>query len=222
MEENACKKLCTQTTNDESLEAFLACRLIPFNKNPGIRPIGVGEVLRRIVGKVVVWSVKNDIIKSVGSFQTCAGHDSGCEATVHAMQRIYDDVNSEAVLLLDAANAFHLVSRNVFLNNIKVICPSIATFVVNCYANPCRLFVLGGVELKSMEGTTQGDPSAMSIYALAIIPLLLMIIEMLAEECKSVKNAGFADDISAAGKLKSLRAWWDLLCEIGPKLGYFP
>ena len=33
------------------LEAFTSCRLIPLDKNPGIRPIGVGEVLRRIVGK---------------------------------------------------------------------------------------------------------------------------------------------------------------------------
>ena len=26
---------------------------MPLNKNPGLRPIGVGEVLRRISGKVV-------------------------------------------------------------------------------------------------------------------------------------------------------------------------
>ena len=31
--------------------AFLACRLIPLNKNQGLRPIGVGEILRRIAGK---------------------------------------------------------------------------------------------------------------------------------------------------------------------------
>ena len=32
---------------------FIACRLMPIDKNPGIRPIGVGEVLRRIVGIVI-------------------------------------------------------------------------------------------------------------------------------------------------------------------------
>ena len=48
------KKLCSKIINSENklLEAFIACRLIPLNKNPGLRPIGVGEVLRRIAGKV--------------------------------------------------------------------------------------------------------------------------------------------------------------------------
>ena len=33
------------------LEGYTSCRLIPLDKNPGIRPTVVGEVLRRIVGK---------------------------------------------------------------------------------------------------------------------------------------------------------------------------
>ena len=32
----------------------------------------------------------------------------------------------------------------------------------------------------------------------------------------------FADDFSAAGKLKSLLQWWTALLKIGPKFGYFP
>ena len=49
---NVIKKICTvnlpvdKTKDGTPLEAFLACRLIPLEKNPGLRPIGVGEVLQ--------------------------------------------------------------------------------------------------------------------------------------------------------------------------------
>ena len=36
------------------LEGYTSCRLIPLAKNPGMRPIGVGELLRRIIGKTIV------------------------------------------------------------------------------------------------------------------------------------------------------------------------
>ena len=40
------KSLCVEEIkNAESLESFIACKLIPLDKRSGIRPIGVGEVL---------------------------------------------------------------------------------------------------------------------------------------------------------------------------------
>ena len=129
-----------------SLEGFLACQLIPLKKNPGLRPIGVGEVLRRIIRKVIVSVVRNDITSSVGSLQVCAGHEAGCEAAIHAMHTIFEDEKTEAVLLVDADNAFNSVNRQVFLHNICIICPRIDTYVRNCYILPSRLFIVG--ELK--------------------------------------------------------------------------
>ena len=71
------KKIFIEKDQLSSLETFLACRLIPLDKNPGLRPIGVGEILRRIAGKVVVYVIREDIILSVGSLQVCAGHEAG-------------------------------------------------------------------------------------------------------------------------------------------------
>ncbi len=68
------------------MEAYLACRLIPVDKDPGVRPIEVGEVLRRIISKSIVWNFKSEIKESAGPPQTCAGHGAGAEAAIHAMR----------------------------------------------------------------------------------------------------------------------------------------
>ena len=70
------KKLCITNISNRndcaSWESLVACRLIPLNKNPGLRPIGVEEVLRRISGKVVMMISKQDVMKAAGSLQVCA------------------------------------------------------------------------------------------------------------------------------------------------------
>lgn len=217
------KKLCTEEIRDSTIESFLACRLIPLDKNPGLRPIGVGEVLRRIAGKVIVSVLKKDIVTSVGFLQVCAGQEAGSEAAIHAMNTIFEEENTEAALLVDADNAFNSINREVFLHNISILCPSISTYVRNCYLIPSRLFVIGGQEIKSQEGTTQGDPIAMAVYAIGIIPLLLMLVETVVGVSENnVKMVAFADDFSAAGSITYLRLWWDSLVTLGPMFGYFP
>ena len=75
------------------LVAFLACRLIPLNKQPGVRPVGIGEVLRRVIGKIVTELLRKDILKATGSLQLCAGQDTDtlrekCPNTVFFLVRI--------------------------------------------------------------------------------------------------------------------------------------
>ena len=199
------KKLCSEELST-SLEGFLACRFIPLNKNPDLRPIGVAKVLRRIIGKVIVSVVRNNIISSVGSLQVCAGYEAGCEATIHAIDTIFEDEKTEAVLLLDAANAFNSVNCQVSQHNICIIWPPMATYVRNCYTLPSRLFIIGGTEIRSSEGTTQGDPTATSIYAIAIIPLVLMIVKIMSTSPDNTsKIVAYADDFTAEGTVKDLR-----------------
>ena len=53
------------------------------------------------------------------------------------------------------------------LHNIRITCPIIATYVKSSYSQKTRLFISGGEEFTSAEeGTTQGDPTVMPIYAL--------------------------------------------------------
>ena len=216
------KRLCTEKVNPKSIEALLASRLIPLDKNPGLRPIGVGEILRRIAGKVVTSALREEIISSVGCLQTCAGLEAGCESTIHAMRNQFDEEETEAVLLVDASNAFNSINRKAFLHNVGIVCPPLATFVRNCYAENLRLFVIGGVEISSKEGTIQGDPAAMAVYAVAILPLIIMLVDASVSKNHATISAGFADDLTAAGKIKELLFWWKKLCSLGPDFGYYP
>ena len=50
---------------------------------------------------------------------------------------------------------------------------------------PSDLFVQGGKRLKSLEGTTQGDPAAMAIYALGITLPLAWLSNLSKEITKS-------------------------------------
>ena len=70
------KKICSIENQSAFLEAFLACRLIPLDKIPGLRPIDIGEALRRIAGKVVVTHFRTETVTSVGSLQVCAGQEA--------------------------------------------------------------------------------------------------------------------------------------------------
>ena len=97
---------------------------------------------------------------------------SGSEAAIYAMHTIFETDETDGVLLIDASNAFNALNRQAALDNIRVQCPIIGTYAINTYRLSARLFIIGGQEILSAEGTTQGDPLAMGLYALSIQPLI--------------------------------------------------
>ena len=106
---------------------------------------------------------------------------------------------------MDASNAFNSINRNVFLHNVTITCPAIAIYVKNCYSLPSRLFIIWGNEIRYCERTSQGDPISMAVYAIAIIPMILMIVDITSKVDDSTKTASFADDVTAARKIIQLK-----------------
>jgi len=191
--------------------AFVVCRLIPLDKKPGKPQFGIGDVPRT---KAILYINGNDIQLAAGALQTCAGQNAGAEAAVQcAMKNLFEKEDTEAVLLVDADNAFNRINRQAALHNISILCPSFSTILHNTYGIPIRLFITGEGELSSTEGTTQGDPLAMAMYALAVTPLIRQ---------PDISQVWYADDATAAGKLRSLFEWWKQILHQGPCYGYFP
>ena len=175
------KKLCRESIHPDSLHELVANRLIPLDKGadkdgkPGVRPIGIGEVLRRIIGKVVINNIREDILKAAGPLQTCAGLKSGIEASIHSMRSIFEKDETEAVLLVDADNAFNRLNRTAALHNIKELCPPFFRYLSNTYQMPAKMIINDQEKtdhILSEEGSTQGDVTAMAMYAIGIRPLI--------------------------------------------------
>ena len=94
------KELKADSDHQSSIEAYVACRLIPLDKCTGVRPIGIGEVIRRIIRRSIISVIRPDILMSTGSLQLAAGLPSGCEAAAHAMEEIFQEEETDAIILL--------------------------------------------------------------------------------------------------------------------------
>ena len=207
------RKLCTTLVDPKGLEAFVAGRLIALNKKPGVRPIGVGEVCRRIVGKAVLSVISFDIQEAAGFLKLCGGQFAGCEAAVHAVRSMFQEEDTQGILLADASNAFNSLNRDVALINTCHLCPSLSNILINTYRSDVPLFIDSEV-IWSREGTTQGDPLAMPMFAIGVVPLIRHL------HCTACQ-VWYADDSAAAGSLLELHQWWDRLNQLRHKFGYF-
>ena len=124
---------------------------------------------RQIIGKTFRGLLKEDIIHAMGTLQTCAGLESGIEAAIHAVRKSFEE---ECLLLVDTGNAFNKLNRKVSLENNKKLCPPKYTYLHNSYNTPTMLYLENGNHILSQEGVTQGDNTAMALYALSTRPLI--------------------------------------------------
>ena len=121
--------------------------------------------------------MREDVKLAAGNLQVRVGHQAGGEATIHAMKEISKDNEVDAAILVDATNAFNSINREAMLHNIAIKWPEINRLVQNCFGKPSKLFIVDGKKngekciLYSEEGTAQGDPVAMAMYALGLSAL---------------------------------------------------
>ena len=131
------------------------------------------------------------------------------------MRQLYSSSDVEAVILVDASNAFNSLNRQAALHNILKLCPSFSTVLISTYQSGVNLYI-GGVTLLSEVGTIHGDPLVIPTYASSTIPLINVLSD------GRVKQAWHYDDASACSGLLYIRRWWDKLVTFGPDFGYFP
>ena len=109
-------------------------------------------------------------------------------------------------------NTFNSLNRRSALLNMFDLCHPFATVVTNIYRIASNLFI-DGTSILSREGTTQGDPLAMPMYAISLIPVIQRLRGI-------AKQVWYADDAAAGGSLCQLKKWWNILCSFSGSFWY--
>uniref|UniRef100_A0A0K8T4G0 Uncharacterized protein n=1 Tax=Lygus hesperus TaxID=30085 RepID=A0A0K8T4G0_LYGHE len=93
----------------------MASRLVAIDKCPGVRPIGIGECLRRIPGKCIVEATVDEVTESCGEKQLRGGISAGIEGAIHSMNSLFEGRATPnfrwGLLLVNAKNDFNSVNR---------------------------------------------------------------------------------------------------------------
>ena len=141
----------------------------------GIRPIAVGEVLRRPISRLCCWAVRSelpDIFLPYG--QIGVRVPEGLDAAVHALSSYITTHGSDpslCCLKIDMSNAFNECHRSSFLRRLHCDFPSLYGWSQWCYH--CKGFLrFGDAWIKSSAGVQQGDPLGPLFFSLAFLELL--------------------------------------------------
>ena len=82
--------------------AVMANRLVALDKQPGTRPVGIGEVYRRLWAKCLLKAIGSQATAACGNFNLCAGLQAGIEGAVHAVRDVFANPSSLPAPPLDS------------------------------------------------------------------------------------------------------------------------
>ena len=112
------KQLATEEVNQELIETYNACKLIPKDMDSIVISIGIGEVMRRIIGRTKIIFQKIDLIARF-KLPALSKKKKYIECSISTLGDQYSNISMDAVLLIDALNRFNSLKRKRALENIE-------------------------------------------------------------------------------------------------------
>ena len=184
----------------------------------GLRPIAIGETIRRLVSKCCCEATTEDAKVIFGPLQVGVATQGGAEASVHAARKLAKEFGEDPgkiMLKVDFSNAFNVVDRTEMLAQVYEKLPGLYRWVEYCYSHPAHLF-FGTITLQSMTGVQQGDPLGPLLFSLVLHPLALRIKEQFGKLDLCV---WYLDDGTIIGDVEDVHKVFQLIEKEGPALG---
>ena len=87
--ENFVDWLANESPPWTAYRAFMSGRLIVLDKNPGIRPVGLGKKWRHLFTNIVLKDTGPEATMACQDDQLCAGTKDGIDSATHRVQDLW-------------------------------------------------------------------------------------------------------------------------------------
>ena len=194
--------LCAGKAPQTVIPYLCGASLLPCKKkDEGLRPIAVGEVLRRLTSKCAARAVLPDALKFLSPSQVGVGLPGGCDAVLHSVMSVHGDTSipsdHKLTLLVDFSNS---IDRATMFHEVRSRLPSITSWMECSYGSQPSL-LLDNRPILSCCGVQQGDPLGPLGFAL----VLHSVIEKIKESVPGLLiNVWYLDDGTLCGTEQEL------------------
>ncbi|MEC9336354.1 MAG: hypothetical protein VYC68_02515, partial [Candidatus Thermoplasmatota archaeon] len=241
------QRMVSKILNGETAEGprsiITACRGIALDKGERkVRPVAIGEAIRRIAGRVVCVQDNAAIAAMLTEvMQFGVAVKGGIEYAYHSvrqhMMSAYDEFEQRyssedddgdddddevpGILKVDFKNGYNSTQRSKMLSQVEVKMPRLLRFTRYCYAQVGRLvFMYKGKVVQVLDskfGSQQGDPLGGHYFALSIFDFMEELHAAFPEACVS----WIVDDLTVSDKQGQLEKVAKFIAEKGPAYGLF-
>ena len=110
-----------------------------LKKDGGLRPIAVGNLLRRLTSKLVASDLAAKASAHLAPHQLGVGVRGGCEAIFHTVKKALEEDPDQWILQADFKNAFNLADRDATFLEVEERFPECLSWVLSSYQSPSLL-----------------------------------------------------------------------------------
>ena len=151
---------------------FFDAKLIALIKiDGGLRPIAIGNTLRRTASKCAGSKALSERQNFFVKVQVGCGTKRGAEIAAHSFRNLIErDDNPKCTVLLKL-NFKNSLNRETMVNHVYSNRPELYNYTHCVYSKPTYLFY-GSSVIMSENGTQQGDPEAPTLFTETIQTLV--------------------------------------------------